>query len=159
MRRRIIESCSTSTVVNYKDENKLCNETKLISKASCIIPDTAVSKKYFPINRKNGQYKSHKSTDQGITFYKDLSSTKANSNLPGRRMETKGSKTDLIFQETTKTWINRIQLSVKGVVRKAVITCENGTEQTISRLRDFYEGEIVDIPWTCSLQSASIRIK
>jgi hypothetical protein len=157
--RRIIESCSTSTVVNYLDENKPCNETKLILKASCIIPDTAVSKKYIPVNGKEGQYKSQKSTDHGVTFYKDLSSTNANSNLPGRRMETKGSGTELIFQTTTKTRTNRIQLSVKGGVRKAVISCENGTEHTISKLRDFYDGEIVDIPWTCSLQSASIRIK
>jgi hypothetical protein len=158
MRRVIRSSCTTSTVVNYENEHRQCNETALVSHASCLIPDTTFSRPYVAIRGKMGQYSSSLADDQGVTFYKDLTGANINGNLPGRRMTTKGGNSELKFLPTIRRHTNRIQLAVLSGVRQAVITCQNNTAPLIARYRDFGEGEIVDIPWWCSFHSPTVKI-
>jgi hypothetical protein len=117
------------------------------------------SKPYIPVIGKQGQYTSSLSSDQGVTFYKDLSNAKANGNQLGRRMETKGRGAELTFLPTSKQCTNRIRISVVDGIRKVVISCENRMLHIIARFRDFFNGEVVDIPWSCALETPSIRIR
>jgi hypothetical protein len=73
-------------------------------------------------------------------------------------MVTKGRGAELRFLLTNKIRNNRVQLLVANGIRRAVLACENGTSQVIARFRDFRNEEVVDIPWSCSLHSPSIRI-
>jgi hypothetical protein len=76
----------------------------------------------------------------------------------GRRMETIGQDSKLYFIPSGNPMINKIKLSVKGGIKKASIVCEDDKNGLVSKLRDFKEDEVVEIPWSCSFQTLTVRI-
>jgi hypothetical protein len=49
-------------------------------------------------------------------------------------------------------------LNIKGGIEGASIVCEDDEHGLVTKQRDFKEGEIITIPWSCGLESTTVSI-
>jgi hypothetical protein len=139
----------------------------LNSKVVCLVPENDSQTKYIKIEGEENQYESLDVRDHEKIFYEDPGSLvlrnpvaikNRHTELMGRQMYTKGKDSRIEFLNSGNPMINKIKLNVKGGIEGASIVCEDAKHGLVTKQRDFSEGEIVTIPWSCGLVSTTVSI-